>query len=255
MKIEQILPSCAVAAETREDRPDAYLFPQERLLVGRAVQKRSQEFATGRACARAALERLGHPPQPILAGERGEPLWPAGVVGSITHCEGYRACALASSTDLLALGIDAEPNVALPDGLLGDIARPEELPRLRELKLRSPEVSWDRLLFSAKESVYKAWYPLTGRWLGFEEAVLSFDPARATFAARLHVARAGDRQPLPTGFCGKWLVGHGLILTAIAVSPRALTADHRGDPRRPSGIQPKVFTGSFEKAGPAKPMV
>jgi 4'-phosphopantetheinyl transferase EntD len=78
-------------------------------------------------------------------------------------------------------------------------------------------VSWDRLLFSAKESVYKAWFPLAGRWLGFEEAVITIDPAAGVFTARLLVPGpvTGGR-PL-TGFSGRWTAGHGLVLTAIAV--------------------------------------
>jgi 4'-phosphopantetheinyl transferase EntD len=73
------------------------------------------------------------------------------------------------------------------------------------------------MLFSAKESVYKAWFPLTQRWLGFEDASITIDPAEGTFTARLLVAGPvlGDG-PL-TGFTGRWLVGDGLIITAIAV--------------------------------------
>jgi 4'-phosphopantetheinyl transferase EntD len=78
-------------------------------------------------------------------------------------------------------------------------------------------VHWDRLLFSAKESVYKAWFPLANRWLGFEDAVLAIDPCRRSFEARLLVpgpALAGGRL---TMFSGRWLVRDGLVLTAIGV--------------------------------------
>ncbi|MFZ1153774.1 MAG: 4'-phosphopantetheinyl transferase superfamily protein [Solirubrobacteraceae bacterium] len=216
--IEEILPADVVSVEAREDTTDARLFPEEQLVVSRAVDKRRREFTTARMCARAALEKLGLPAVPIPCGERGEPLWPAGVVGSITHCESYRACAVAQSSKLVTVGIDAEPNAALPDGLLGDIARPEELPMLRQLELESSEVHWDRLLFSAKESIYKAWFPLARRWLGFEDAVVAVDPSAAMFKARLLVPGpllAGG--PL-RGFSGSWMVRDGIILTAIAVS-------------------------------------
>jgi 4'-phosphopantetheinyl transferase EntD len=172
--IEGILPACVVAVEARHDPTDVTLFPQEQIVIERAVEKRRLEFATARACAREALERLGISPVPIPTGERGEPRWPAGIVGSITHCDGYRACAAGSARDLLSVGIDAEPNMPLPDGLLTDIARPEELPWLGQFQLDCPDVRWDRLLFSAKESVYKAWYPLAKSWLGFEDAARSW---------------------------------------------------------------------------------
>ncbi|MFZ2113133.1 MAG: 4'-phosphopantetheinyl transferase superfamily protein [Solirubrobacteraceae bacterium] len=215
--IELLLPAGVVAVETRGEL-DAKLFPEEHALIGNAVEKRRREFTTARACVRAALQKLGLPAVPVLSGERGEPLWPEGVTGSITHCQSYRACALARSSEILTIGIDAEPNEALPDGLLADIARPEELPELRRLSAERPDVHWDRLLFSAKESVYKAWFPLAKRWLGFEDASMTFDPGASSLTARLLVAGpvlAG--RPL-SGFSGRWMVSDGLILSAIAVS-------------------------------------
>ncbi len=215
--IEQLLPACVAAVEVRHDKLDVELFPEEEALVGNAVEKRRREFTTARACARAALGQLGLPVTPILTGERGEPLWPQEVVGSITHCEGYRACAVARSSEILTIGIDAEPNAALPEGLLADIARPEELPGLQALAMEHADIHWDRLLFSAKESVYKAWFPLAERWLGFEDARLTFDPRARAFTARLLVPGpmvAG--RPL-SGFSGTWMVDDGLILAAIAV--------------------------------------
>lgn len=221
--IGDLLPACAVAVEAHEDAADVELFPEEERQVGRAVEKRRREFTTARMCARVALRELGFAAVSIPTGERGEPLWPAGVVGSITHCDGYRACALARSCEILTLGIDAEPNAPLPDGLLGDIARPEELPVLRRLGAEHPEVHWERLLFSAKESVYKAWFPLAKRWLGFEDAVLQLDPSASAFSARLLVpgpALAG--RPLQE-FSGRWMVRDGIILTAIAMGAQAET--------------------------------
>ncbi len=216
--IEEILPDTVVSVDTCEDLLDDVLFPQEEALVVRAVEKRRREFTTGRACAHRALAKLDLPAQPIGTGVRGEPRWPAGVVGSITHCEGYRACALARSEDMLAIGIDAEPDRELPEGLLADIARAEELSRLRMLAATMPAVHWDRLLFSAKESVYKAWFPLARRWLGFEDAVVTFDHGKDTFSARLLVRGPDLRSGSLTGFSGRWMVRDGLVLTAIAVA-------------------------------------
>jgi 4'-phosphopantetheinyl transferase EntD len=94
--LERILPPCAAVRSAREDI-DTALFPEEEAMVARAVGKRRREFSTARACARDALVELGEPPQAIPTGPKGEPLWPPGVVGSITHCDGYRACAVAHS--------------------------------------------------------------------------------------------------------------------------------------------------------------
>jgi 4'-phosphopantetheinyl transferase EntD len=214
--METLLPTSAVAVEALVDDPDATLFPEEEQQVGKAVEKRRREFTTARVCARRALAVLGFAPAPILAGPKREPLWPAGVVGSITHCAGYRAAAVARRAEIPTIGIDAEPHGSLPRGVLDQIALPDERASLAVLLTRHPEIHWDRLLFSAKESVYKAWFPLAGRWLGFEDAAITLDPAAGTFAVRLLVAGPDLPAGRLVGFDGRWLVANGLVLTAVA---------------------------------------
>ena len=218
--IEEILPEGAVVVEARSDPADIVLFPEEEAALGEAVDRRRREFTTARACARGALAGLGLPVLPIPAGDRGEPRWPPGVVGSITHCDGYRACAVARANELLTIGIDAEPNEPLPRGVLAEIARAEELPRLRELAQATPAatgIHWDRLLFSAKESVYKAWFPLARRWLGFEDALLTIDPLQGSFAAQLLIPGPQLAAGRLTSLAGRWMVRDGLVLTATAL--------------------------------------
>jgi 4'-phosphopantetheinyl transferase EntD len=216
--IDQILPNGVVAVSANGDL-DAELFPAEAAKLGRAVEKRRREFTTVRALSRTAYARLGLAAEPVVPGAKGEPSWADGVVGSITHCDGYRACAIARATDFLSIGIDAEPNAPLPDGLLGDIARPEERSALRELARQAPGIHWDRLLFSAKEAVYKTWFPLARRWLGFEDAIVTIDREAGTFDACLLVPG-----PLVAGrplaaLTGRWLAADGLVASAIALTP------------------------------------
>lgn len=230
--IELIVPPKVSSHAAYGDELDhAPLHPQEVQAVARAVPKRRGEYAAGRACARAALTALGAAPggEPVAIGrdaERGAPVWPAGVVGSITHCDGYRAAAVARTADVLTLGIDAEPHGPLPEGVLDAIvSTPDERAALAALLDRVPEVHWDRLLFSAKETVYKAWYPYhrQDRMLGFQEAELLFardagDPARGSYTARL--LRPGavlDEATALDVFRGRWLVRKGLVATAIVV--------------------------------------
>jgi 4'-phosphopantetheinyl transferase EntD len=215
--IAEILPPPVAAVEAFEDPPGATLFPEEEAAMARAVPRRRGEFAAGRACARAALAQLGLPAAPILPGPRGAPQWPPGVVGTITHCDGYRASAVAHARDVLTLGLDAEPDGPLPGGVLDAVSLAEERDRLPGLAAAAPHVPWDRLLFCAKEAVYKAWFPLAGRWLGFEEAAITFAPDAGTFTARLLVpGPAVGGRPLD-GFSGRWLARGGLLLAAIAV--------------------------------------
>jgi 4'-phosphopantetheinyl transferase EntD len=217
--IEEILPAAVACAEAFTDSPDVTLFPQEAAIVARAVEKRRREFTTGRECARLALGKLGIPPGPIPAGERGAPRWPPGIVGSITHCDGYRAAAVARASDVAAIGLDAEPDNPLPRGVLDVVSHPAERARLAALTSVEPGVHWDRLLFSAKETVYKAWFPLTGRWLGFADADVTIEPD-GTFTARLLTPApppVPGTAPSPASFAGRWLAAGGLVLTAIAL--------------------------------------
>ena len=219
--LADMLPPEVAAVEAFGDMLDIVLFPEEEAVLVRAVDKRRREFTTARACARAALATLGLPPAPIVPGLRGAPQWPPGVVGSMTRCAGYRAAAVARDQDVLTVGLDAEPDDRLPEGVLNAIATADERARLCALASAAPEPSWDRLLFSAKESVYKAWFPLTRRWLGFEEAAITINPSDGTFTARLLVpGPVLDGRQL-TGFTGRWLARHGLVLTAITVLPLA----------------------------------
>jgi len=169
-----------------------------------------------RRCAREAFAVLGRPAVPVLPGERGAPVWPPGLVGSMTHCAGYRAAVVGEAGRIHTVGIDAEPNEPLPAGVLDSIALPEERERLDRLRRVDPGVHWDRLLFSAKESVYKAWFPLTRRWLDFEEATIVIDPVARRFRAELLVRAVWGGRPL-TGFAGRFVVARGLVITAVTV--------------------------------------
>ncbi|MGW1022958.1 4'-phosphopantetheinyl transferase family protein [Streptomyces sp. NPDC002577] len=216
--IGELLPQAVRCSETRTDHAGAgALFPQEESLLTRAVAKRRNEFRTVRVCARLAMADLGLPPVPVLRGPRGEPQWPAGVVGSMTHCDGYRAAAVARTEDIRALGIDAEPHGPLPDGVLDVIALPSERARLAR-DLRDSGIHWDRLLFSAKESVFKAWYPVTGVDLDFSDADLVFRKAADATAQGVFTARLLRAVPTaPEEFEGQWLVRDGLALTTVVI--------------------------------------
>ncbi|MFF7213700.1 4'-phosphopantetheinyl transferase [Streptomyces sp. NPDC008238] len=230
--IEALLPEAAATGESFGPDGSATLYPEEAAVVARTPDRRREEFATVRACARRALAELGLPPSPVLPGVRNVPRWPAGVVGSMTHCEGYRAAALARDTDLAMIGIDAEPDLPLPDGVLESIALPGELAWARAGGTRS-RVSRDRLLFSAKEAVYKTWYPLIGTELDFDDADIAFreDGAagrpQGTFTARVLRPRRAPDGRLVERFSGRWLADRGIVVTAIAFPAPTAAAESR----------------------------
>ncbi len=218
--LRAVLPDIAdlVYAELYDDPADLAPLPEEEPLIARSVPKRRNEFVTVRHCARVAMEQLGVPPSPILKGDKGEPRWPRGVVGSLTHCDGYRGAVVGRSGAARSVGIDAEPHGVLPDRVLEAISLPVER---REIAALPAELHWDRILFCAKEATYKAWFPLTQRWLGFEDAHISFEVdssgTAGEFLSRILIDPAARSGPPLTELSGRWSVAGGLALTAIVL--------------------------------------
>jgi 4'-phosphopantetheinyl transferase EntD len=216
--IATVVPDTVAVAELYTDPPDLKPLPDEEPLIARSVAKRRNEFITVRHCARVALGQLGVAPAPILKGEQGEPCWPDGVAGSLTHCDGYRGAAVGLIGQVRSVGIDAEPHGVLPNGVLDAVSLPAER---RELAAMPERLHWDRILFCAKEATYKAWYPLTRRWLGFEDAHIVFDvdPAGTTgeFASQILIDPAAVSGPPLTVLRGRWSVRDGLVVTAIVL--------------------------------------
>jgi 4'-phosphopantetheinyl transferase EntD len=205
-------------AEMYADPPGLQPLPEEEPLIARSVAKRRNEFITVRHCARVALGELGVSPAPILKGDKGEPCWPDGVVGSLTHCTGYRGAVVGRGGPVRSVGIDAEPHDVLPDGVLDAISLPAER---TEIPAALPAgLHWDRILFCAKEATYKAWFPLTKRWLGFEDAHITFtadSPGAGRFVSRILIDPQALSGPPLTSLSGRWSVERGLVLTAIVL--------------------------------------
>jgi 4'-phosphopantetheinyl transferase EntD len=215
--IATLVPASA-SAEMFSDAPESSMFPVEAAAVAGAVSERRREFGTVRYCARRALRQLGAPAVPILPDADRAPRWPLGVVGSMTHCAGYRAAVVARSGELCGVGIDAEPHAALPPAALELVLRDEEHTRLFALADAHRGLHWDRIVFCAKEAVYKAWFPLTRSWLDFPDVSVTVHPD-GTFRARLQVPPPRVAGAELDSFGGRWVVGRGLVVAATSVRP------------------------------------
>ena len=140
------------------------------------------------------------------------------MVGSLTHCQGYRGAVVGLTQSVRSVGIDAEPHGVLPDGVLNAVSLPVER---YEIGALPGGLHWDRILFCAKEATYKAWFPLTQRWLGFEDAHITFDVdpsgVSGSFVSRILIDPAARSGPPLHRLEGRWSVGGGLALTAIVL--------------------------------------
>jgi len=133
---------------------------------------RRLEFAHGRYCAELALWQLGIKSTPIHSGEQREPLWPEGITGSITHCGGYAAAAVAQTSNLASIGIDLETREPLADDIVSLICTTEELEWIK----KTDQPDWmTKVIFSAKESIYKAAWPLLFKFMDFHDLNISLN--------------------------------------------------------------------------------
>jgi len=164
----------------------------EAVSVARAAPKRQAEFLAGRACAHAALASIGELCRSVPIGRDRAPVWPAGVVGSISHGAGLAGAIVGRTSCWQALGLDIEGAGPLPPGLGARVAREDELALCRTVGIACDEA---KLLFSIKEAVFKASWPLEGAFLNFADVGLTrLDASSRRFAAV--VSRHGAR--------GKW---------------------------------------------------
>jgi len=214
---ERLLPEGTVVAEgpIGEGGGHDALLPEERPLLAGAVAARRREFVAGRRYARQALAALGLTGVAIPSGPGREPRWPPGVTGSITHCRGYCAAAVGWRRTVGSLGIDLELEESLGPDVERLVCSPAE--RRHAARLRPSGVAWTTVVFSAKESLYKAWFPLTGRWLDFHQAEVEIDPGRGAFVVSL---TAPARAALGAGgrVHGRFLLEGGYVATVAVIS-------------------------------------
>jgi 4'-phosphopantetheinyl transferase EntD len=148
-----------------------------------------------------------------LIGAHREPRWPPGVVGSITHTDGYCAVAVTWSDQVAGIGIDAEPHVALSEDLIRMVCTQAERQWIAGAA-RIDGLHWGTLFFSAKESIFKAWFPIAHRWLDFQDAELSIDVERRTFEVRLCVGGPVESGERPISFRGRFAIVGSYVMTA-----------------------------------------
>ena len=192
------------------------LLPGEEQAIARAVPSRRREFSAGRACARQAMRALGARALSIPQGEDRAPVWPDGLVGSITHTHAWCAAAVARTDDgIRAIGIDVEPAEPLDSALLRMICVEEER-RALAARPTAQRGLLGRLVFSAKESSYKCQYQLSRTLIGFHAMHIVLDESAQRFSAvfRKEVAPFAEGDALQ----GRYVIDRGFLMTAVTLA-------------------------------------
>jgi 4'-phosphopantetheinyl transferase EntD len=157
-----------------------------------------RQGGAARIAARKLLNAAGYGNWPLLRRVGIGPMWPPGIVGSLSHSENHAVAALASSELFAGLGIDVEPTAPLPMEILSFVALPQE----RELLDRGSIQS--RILFCAKEAAYKAVYPIDGRFLEMHDILVDFSSnfAITSYGRRVELAFHIDSSIIAVGTVG-----------------------------------------------------
>ena len=209
--LKDLFSSSVAIMETRDAKIDAsFLSLAERTYLENVSQNRKREFIAGRFCAHEAMVLANVSPEHIQIGGKGEPIWPSNIVGSITHSHGYAAAAVARKSDIVSLGLDAEIDEPLSSRVLRRISNVQEQEWVENVGgtlVQNP----GKVLFSAKEATYKAWYPITQEWLGFKEVLINFHDQGNTFT--VDIQKNGPIREMH----GKYTIRNDVIGTAIQV--------------------------------------
>ncbi|TCL00727.1 4'-phosphopantetheinyl transferase EntD [Shimia isoporae] len=192
----------------------ATVLPEEAVAIASAIPKRKREFAAGRRAARAALQSIDLPAVAIPKGTDRTPTFPSGVAGSITHNRKAALSIVAPETRFRTLGVDIEPEAPLKPELLKAICTQQDRDMLDALPA-TDRLLLARCLFSAKEAVFKAQYPITRQVFGFDAASITFNSLRTGFTATFHRDIASIRAgSTVSGQCG---AAGGHILTMVTL--------------------------------------
>jgi 4'-phosphopantetheinyl transferase EntD len=216
----EVAVACAVPREVEDE-----LYPDERTHVANAVAKRRAEFGTARVTARRVLGELGFPPLSLVPDRDRSPRWPEGVVGTISHCDGLCAVAVARSSVAAGIGLDVECASGLDRTLEATICTETEQ---MWLESSSPGERRHRakLLFSAKEAFYKCQFPTTHTFLDYKEVDIrvGVDDNRFTI---LRVHRSGPTWRALETAQGRFLRTHDFVVTAATLPSPASTSEVR----------------------------
>ena len=218
--LSRLFPAGVIGVELREPGDPARLLPAEAAAIAPMATGRAREFAAGRMCARRALAELGISDFPLLRAADRQPLWPPGIVGSITHTDGYCAAVVARRTEFRGLGIDSEVVGAVGEHLWQRLFVADEIESIEQLP-RVNRCAAAAVLFSAKEAFYKCQYPAFGRRYDFKEVHVHIDAwvAQGSFALAM-TSPARDVEPARHQVSGRYSIGASIISTGVAFLER-----------------------------------
>jgi phosphopantetheine--protein transferase-like protein len=189
------------------------LHTEEAIIISKAIDKRRYEFSAGRLCARRALKQIGIDNCTLTQGEKGEPIWPEQITGTISHSKKWAAAAVSTTNDIMAIGFDIETINRINSGILKRIITEQEKEQL-EKKDKQKAQEYSALIFSAKEAIYKALSSKYNGNLRFKDVCILCKNNSPEFEIELNNGLKSFLKDMPLPLC-KFMIHGNDIFTAI----------------------------------------
>jgi len=212
--IEKLFSKQVVALKATPKMWGGLLYPEEEEYIKKAVPKRRREFTAGRLCAREVLSRLGINNFPVLVGLQRAPVWPENIIGSISHCGNICIVAATKDKGIRGLGVDVEQTGQLEESVLEFVCTKKEKEWLADTT--SFGINLAKIIFSAKESLYKSIFPLIHSTLEFLDVQIIINTQLNSFKVELYntqAAKALEKFILT----GRYYFAEGFIFTGVEV--------------------------------------
>ncbi|MCP5074588.1 MAG: 4'-phosphopantetheinyl transferase superfamily protein [Rhodobacteraceae bacterium] len=212
--VRGMLPAEVAVASADPRLSYAGLHRDETPVLATMIAKRKREYIAGRVAAHEALAAIGVFARPVVAGQDRSPQWPNDTVGSISHSTTHCIAVAARKGAIRSLGIDVEPQAELDSNVVAEVCTNDEINWLSRYPI-GERGDLTRVIFSAKESVFKAQYPLTGCLFGFMGLRIDLDQENSRFKATF-TDQFGEFHKGELVF-GRVFCGHGLVLTTCVL--------------------------------------
>ena len=189
IELQSILPpncfSCVEVINNTNSDSEFTLYPEELALTKKMSSKRLYDFSSGRYAARKLLLNYEIEKHPILIGENRAPIWPTGIIGSISHSENLCIAVISDKKALNSIGVDIESSKRINADILPLICNEEEISHIKLLEKASNIniLTNAKLIFSIKESLFKCLNPLINNWIDYKEMQVKIDLKQRTYLA------------------------------------------------------------------------
>jgi len=188
---------------------DFELYSKEKEHTSRMATKRLNDFRASRFCARRCLSQLGIEPFALLSRSNRAPIWPDGIIGSISHTTNLCAAAVIEKNGVTGIGIDVETTKPINMDILDMICSNNEIKRLKK---QGDPLILGKVVFSIKESIFKCFNPRFDHWLDFKDVNLELSMKDKRY--HMNFREKVEPELKNCTINGHWFLGQKFILSS-----------------------------------------